>query len=122
MADGDILLLAGLHHGLDPVVVADVAGVDADLVHPLADAFQGQAIVKVDIGHNGDIHRLGHRGNKAEDLSRHGAHIHAGSQRRGKTHLHGIGAHPLHLAGQVGQLAGGVAPYARDELAVAAPQ
>ena len=71
---------------------------------------------------NGDIHRLGHRGNKAEDLSRHGAHIHAGSQRRGKTHLHGIGAHPLHLAGQVGQLAGGVAPYARDELAVAAPQ
>ncbi len=31
-ADGDILLLAGLHHGLDPVVVADVAGVDAEFL------------------------------------------------------------------------------------------
>ena len=59
-ADGDVLLLAGLHHGLDPVVVADVAGVDADLVHTNVGAGQRCLVVKVDIRHDGDAHRVLH--------------------------------------------------------------
>ena len=59
-ADGDVLLLAGLHHGLDPVVVADVAGVDADLVHTNVGAGQRCLVVKVDIRHDGDVHRVLH--------------------------------------------------------------
>ena len=54
-ADGDAPVPAGVGHGPDLFRGADVAGVDADLVHPLADALQGQAIVKVDIRHQGDV-------------------------------------------------------------------
>ena len=54
-ADGNAPVPAGVCHGPDLFRGADVAGVDADLVHPLADAFQGQAIVKVDIRHQGDV-------------------------------------------------------------------
>ena len=57
-ADGDVLLLAGLHHGLDAVVIADVAGVDADLIHAHVCAGQCGLVIKVDIRHNGDIHRI----------------------------------------------------------------
>ena len=57
-ADGDVLLLTGVHHRLHPVVVADVAGVDANLIGTGINGGKGGAIVKVDIGHNGDIHRL----------------------------------------------------------------
>ena len=59
-ADGDVLLLAGVHHRLHPVVVADVAGVDADLVHAHVGAGQRSAVVKVDIRHDGDAHRVLH--------------------------------------------------------------
>ena len=55
-----LLLLAGLHHGLDPVVVADVAGVDADLVHTNVGAGQRCLVIKVDIRHDGDVHRVLH--------------------------------------------------------------
>ena len=57
-ADGDILLLAGLHHSFDAVVVADVAGVDADLIHAHVRAGQCGLVIKVDIRHDGDIHRI----------------------------------------------------------------
>ena len=57
-ADGDILLLAGIHHCLYPVVVADVARVDADLIHPHVCAGQRSLVVKVDIRHDGDVHRV----------------------------------------------------------------
>ena len=59
-ADGDVLLLAGVHHRLHPVVVADVAGVDADLVYAHVGAGQRSAVVKVDICHDGDAHRVFH--------------------------------------------------------------
>ena len=54
-ADGNAPVPAGVGHGPDLFRGADVAGVDTDLVHPLADALQGQAIVKVDVRHQGDV-------------------------------------------------------------------
>ena len=57
-ADGDILLLAGLNDSFHTVVVADVARVDADLIDTDIGASQSCLIVKVDIRHDGDIHRV----------------------------------------------------------------
>ena len=57
-ADGNVLLLAGIHHRLHPVVVANVAGVDADLVHTHVRAGQSRLVVKVDVCHDGDVHRI----------------------------------------------------------------
>ena len=57
-ADGDIVLLAALHHLAHPVLVADVAGVDAHLVHPGRHRFQRQPVVEVDIRHNRHTYRL----------------------------------------------------------------
>ena len=54
-ADGDVLLLAGVHHGLHPVVVADVARIDADLVHAHVGAGESRLVVEVDVCHDGDI-------------------------------------------------------------------
>ena len=48
-ADRDILLLAGIHHRLYPVVIADVARVDTDLIYAYVRAGQRSLIVKVDI-------------------------------------------------------------------------
>ena len=59
-ADGDVLLLAGVHHGLHPVVVADVAGVDADLVHAHVGTGQRGLIVEMDVRHDGDAHGVLH--------------------------------------------------------------
>ena len=53
-----LLLLAGLHHSLDAVVVADVAGIDADLIHAHVCAGQCGLVIKVDIRHDGDVHRI----------------------------------------------------------------
>ena len=55
-ADRDILLLAGIHYCFYPVVIADVARVDADLIHTHVRAGQRGLVVKVDIRHDGDIH------------------------------------------------------------------
>lgn len=75
-----------------------------------------------ELDRNGNIHRLSHGGNKIKDLPRHGAHVHAGTQRRRDTHLNGVGAHAFHLAGKVCQLAWSVAPNACDNFAVASLQ
>ena len=56
--NGDVLLLAGLHNGFHPVVVADVARVDADLVHTHLGAGQSRLVIKVDIRHDGDVHSV----------------------------------------------------------------
>ena len=55
-ADRDILLLAGLHDGFHAVIVADVARVDADLIHTHICTSQCSLVVKVDICHDGDVH------------------------------------------------------------------
>ena len=57
-ADGNVLALAGIHHSLHPVIVADVAGVDADLIHAHICAGQSRLVVKMDVCHNGDVHRI----------------------------------------------------------------
>ena len=53
-ADGDAALPAGLGHLADIVRLADVAGVDADLVHARLRRCERKAIVKVDISHDRD--------------------------------------------------------------------
>lgn len=55
-ADRDILLLAGIHHCLYPVIIADIARVDADLIHTHICTSQCSLVVKVDICHDGDVH------------------------------------------------------------------
>lgn len=83
---GIILLLAGLHHGLDPVVVADVAGVDADLVHTNVGAGQRHLVVKVDIRHDGDVHCVSSRPR------------YAGIRRAGNGHAQDLSSPPPHSA------------------------
>ena len=51
MRMGMFLLLAGIHHRLHPVIVADVAGVDADLIHAHVCAGQSRLVVKMDVCH-----------------------------------------------------------------------
>ena len=57
-ADGDAAPPAGLGHRFHPVFSADVAGVDAHLVAPRRNAFQGQPVVEVDIHHQRDGNAL----------------------------------------------------------------
>ena len=54
-ANGDAPFTAGIRHGADALGCADVAGVDADLIHTLRGALQSQLIVKMDIRHQGDM-------------------------------------------------------------------
>ena len=78
-ADGDAALPAGLGHLADIVRLADVAGVDADLVHAGLRRCERKAVVKVDVGHDRDgrgVHDLGQgirrgliRHGKADDLA-----------------------------------------------------
>ena len=78
-ADGDAALPAGLGHLADIVRLADVAGVDADLVHARLRRCERKAVVKVDVGHDRDgrgVHDLGQgirrgliRHGKADDLA-----------------------------------------------------
>ena len=51
-----IFLLAGIHDRLHAVIVADVARVDADLIHTHICTSQCSLVVKVDIRHDGDVH------------------------------------------------------------------
>ena len=57
-ADGHVFGVAGVGHRLDPVIGADVARVDADLVRPGVQRRQRSAVIKVDIGHHRDVHRF----------------------------------------------------------------
>ena len=79
-ADGNAPLAAGVRHGLDPVLVPNVARVDADFVDARGGGFQGQLVVEVDVGHQRDGNGLfdrrdqvmyrGHVGDgHAEDLT-----------------------------------------------------
>jgi len=54
-ADGDILLLAGLHDGFHAVIVADVARVDANFIHAHVRTGQCSLVIKMDVRHDGDI-------------------------------------------------------------------
>ena len=51
--DGDVLVLAHLHHGLDPVFAADVAGVDADFGRAALRGGNGKLIIKMNVRHQG---------------------------------------------------------------------
>ena len=50
-ADGNAPVLADVHNGLDPVLAADVAGVDADLGCAALGCCDGQLIVEMDVSH-----------------------------------------------------------------------
>ena len=52
------MLTAGLRHRPHPLLGADVARVDADLIYPLRRTAQGQAVVEVDIRHQRDVNGL----------------------------------------------------------------
>ena len=51
-ADGEMALLCSLHDRLHAVRAADVAGVQADLVHARLDGGKRQTVVKMDIRHD----------------------------------------------------------------------
>ena len=112
-ADGDVFAGAGLGHRLDPVRAADVARVDAHLVGPGGNAFQGQTIVKMDVHHQGQVngfldlpHGLG---------SSHGGHGHPNNLAPGGGQAADLGCGGLHIfCGGIGHgLDGdrGAAPY-----------
>ena len=67
-ADGDVLLAAGIGHGLHPAVVPDVAGVDTDFVDASGHGLQGQLVVKVDVRHQGDGDPLFDGGDQGHSL------------------------------------------------------
>ena len=50
-ADGDFFLFTYIHHSFDPVLPADVAGVDADFGGAALGGQNGQLVVKVDVRH-----------------------------------------------------------------------
>ena len=52
-ADGYVLVLAHLHHGLDPILTADVAGVDADFGRAALCRGDGKSVIKMDIRYEG---------------------------------------------------------------------
>ena len=54
-ADGDAARLRRLRHLAHLVGVAQVAGIQAEFIHPLLDGGQGEAIVEVDIRHQRDV-------------------------------------------------------------------
>ena len=78
-ADGDAALPAGLGHLADIVRLADVAGVDADLVHAGLRRREREPVVKMNVGHDRDgrgVHDLGQgvrrgliRHGEADDLA-----------------------------------------------------
>ena len=120
-ADGDVFGVAGIRDRFYTVIITDVAGVDANLIGTGIDGGKGGAIVKVDIGHNGDIHCLlngryhrgicrgGHR--DAHDLAARFCHafclLHVA-----RNILNGHIEHGLHCNG-VGAANGNVADFDR---------
>ena len=57
-ADGDVAFLGGLHHLFDLLFVAQVAGVEAQAVHAAPGALQGQLVVEVNVGDEGNVNSL----------------------------------------------------------------
>ena len=57
-ADRDVPRTAGFGHGLDVLLPADVAGVDADLVRAARRRLKGEPVVEVDVRHQRHIHPL----------------------------------------------------------------
>ena len=53
--DRDILRFAGVGDRLDAAVIADVAGIDADLIHACGDGLQRELVIKMNVGD--DRHR-----------------------------------------------------------------
>ena len=85
-ADGDVPCLAGLGHGLDVFLAADVAGIDADFVDAARGSLEGEAVVKMDIRHQRHAHLLLDGGHSLRRL-----HV-------GDGDAHDIGARRLHGA------------------------
>ena len=88
-ADGHVFGVAGVGHGLDVLVGADVAGVDADLVRPGVQRGERGAVVEMDVGHDGDVDGFldgGHDGG-----IRRGGHRHADDLAAGRRHPLGLG-------------------------------
>ena len=93
-ADGNVALLADLHHSLHPIFTADIAGIDANFGRTALSGGNGQLIVKMDVRHQrqrglfadlskaaGGLH-IGHRQTR---------HLTAGGLQRpdlGQTSLH----------------------------------
>ena len=48
-ADRNVLVLAHVYHGFDPILSADITGVDTDLAGPALRGGNGQPVVKMDI-------------------------------------------------------------------------
>ena len=67
-ADRDAAARTALHNTAHPVGPADVSGVDADLVGSGLGALDGHAVIKMDIGHNGNGHCLFQLIDKAHSL------------------------------------------------------
>ena len=57
-ADGDVAFLGGLDHFAHLVGVAKVAGIEAQAVHAAGGALQGQLVMEVDIGNQGNVNLL----------------------------------------------------------------
>ena len=51
--DGDVFILAHIHHSLHPILAADIAGVDADLGGTAFGSGDGQLIIKMNIRNQG---------------------------------------------------------------------
>ena len=96
-ADGDILRLAGGGHFLHMVVAADVAGVQANFVHPRVHTGQSDAVVEVDVRHEGDVHGVLDGFDEANVLQGGHAHPHDLAARLG--HPHRLGHVAGHVAG-----------------------
>ena len=56
--DGYVPLLGNLHHFFHLVFVAQVAGIQAQAVHPAHSALDGQLVVEVDVGDERDVDLL----------------------------------------------------------------
>ena len=96
-SNGDMVGFAAVHHGLDPVFPADVAGVDADFGRAPLRRRNGQAIVKVDVGHQGQRRR---RGNLPKARGRlHVRHGQAGNLAPGGCQSADLGEGALHVGG-----------------------
>ena len=98
-ANGDLPVLAHIHHRFDPVFTADVAGVDPDLGRAALRRRNGKPIIEVDIRHQrkctfsayfrkatGSLH-VGHR--QTDDLA--SGSLQAPDLCQGSFHIRGFG-------------------------------
>ena len=104
-ANRDAVVASGADHGADPVLAADVAGVDAQAVDAKFGDAQGDLVVEVDIRHQRHIHLAldAPKGLGGVHVRHTDAHdIGAGGLERpdladGRGHVQGVGVgHALH--------------------------